>query len=633
MALAQQFVGIGIRFTAKDDLSKVLDSISAKARKFAVIGGGPLATGIQGLKTQIEAGGKTALRAGMSAGLFAGMAGQALTRVAGGLRSFTGDMIKKAAAFEEEVTRIGVASGKSGAYIGELSDAILEVSGPLPTTAVELAKATTAFAKMGFASTLSAKGLAELGRVAVMFGRAINVSDEQASLFLGRLATWVGVLNPTSKDLNRVGSEVARVGFFIKGTAQDVIKATERFGAFAKSIGFSEAQIIALAGHVKDSGILIRRGSTAINRTLQQMVLRTNDWAQAMTEAKVVSSPEEFKKLFRTSPMEAFQKVLKAVNSQWGGNSAAMLRNLGIVGNYISDIITMSKNQKRLKDSLVLSNAEFEKAQFLQDAYDKMAATFNGRLKAMTGAWDNLKITIGTKLLPVLTWLLEGLTKIFNWFQGMHPLLKGAIGWTLVFVTVLTTLGAIAIPILLAVAAASMAAGVGFGTMALGLLKMVAIALIAVAVVAGLIALIMWLAGVEDPFAKIGESVGKVSEGVTKGITSNLPQQGPELSPAVLAAQRTGSIPTMARGGVVDRPTLAVIGEGQEREFVFPESRLAALMEGMSMGGSVHERIVESVTVPMIVKLDGREIARSTKTAHVGDDLMSGRSLNGEFNG
>jgi len=632
MALVQQVIGIGIRFSAKDELSKTLDGMIARAKQFSFLGGGPIAQGLTGLQAQLNAGGKVALKAGMSAGLFAGMASQGVTRAASALRGFTGDMITKAADFEEEITRIGIASGKSAEYMGQLSEAILRVSGPLPTTAVELAKATTAFAKMGLATELSANQLAELGRVAVMFGRAINISDEQASLFLGRLSTWLGITHPVAEDLERIGSEVARVGFFIKGTAQDVISATERFGAFATSIGFTEDEVIALAGHVKDSGILIRRGSTAINRTLQQMVLRLGDFAQAMTEAKVVANPEEFKKMFRADPMKAFQKVLESVGKQWGGHSAQMLRSLGIQGNYISDMITMSANQGRLVTSLELANSEFSKANFLQGAYNKMSETFNGRLKAMTGAWDNLKITIGVKLLPVLTWLLEKLTKIFNWFQDMSPLMKGVIGWTLIFAAALTTMAAVAIPIFLAISVGATAASVGLGKMAWGMLKVTAIALILLGLLAGIIALVMWKFGIDDPFAKMGASLGKVTGGLTKGVMSNLPS-GPELSPAMLSAQRTGSIPSLAAGGVVNRPTLAMIGEGTEREFVFPESRLAALMTGVATQAPIRERIVESVSIPMIVKLDSHEIARAMKTTSIDSTLVNGSSLNGESSG
>ena len=40
-------------------------------------------------------------------------------------------------------------------------------------------------------------------------------------------------------------------------------------------------------------------------------------------------------------------------------------------------------------------------------------------------------------------------------------------------------------------------------------------------------------------------------------------------------------IPAFANGGVVDRPTLAMVGDGGEREFIIPESKLGATMPGL----------------------------------------------------
>jgi len=52
----------------------------------------------------------------------------------------------------------------------------------------------------------------------------------------------------------------------------------------------------------------------------------------------------------------------------------------------------------------------------------------------------------------------------------------------------------------------------------------------------------------------------------------------------------TVSVPQFAQGGVVDRPTLAMVGEGGEREYIIPESKMAAAsaryLSG-SRGGSV----------------------------------------------
>lgn len=62
-------------------------------------------------------------------------------------------------------------------------------------------------------------------------------------------------------------------------------------------------------------------------------------------------------------------------------------------------------------------------------------------------------------------------------------------------------------------------------------------------------------------------------------------------------------VPQMADGGVVQRPTLAMVGEGGEPEAIIPLSRLGSMLGGR--GGE------QSRDTPLVINLDGREIARA----------------------
>ena len=636
MALTQ-VIGIGIRFTAKDQLSGKLRTIERGLKRF-LPGIGQMVGGLRGA---VNAGGIAAQRASAGMGLFAHQAVGAVSAMSSAMTNSLKRMIKLSGDYQAVITQIGIASGQTGEYLSELASEILKVTGPLPTTAKELAKATFAFAKMGFAVDRSAKDLAQFALVAVKFGRAVGFSDEQSALFLSRLATWMGITKPTSQDLLQLGSAVARVGFFIRGTAIDVIKATERFGAFAKALGFTEGDIIALAGHVKDSGILIRRGSTAINRTLQQMVLRTDDFAQAMTKAKVVANPAEFKKMFRTDPMQAFMKVLEATNKQWGGSSAIMLRNLGIVGNYISDLITMSNNTERLTQTRKLATAEMKNALFIEEAFNKMQATFNQRLVALQGAWDNIKITIGSKLLPVLSKLAIVFIDIFTTIAELPAIVH--ILAAVLFVA--ATMAIFATKVFLMFKMAMFLFSIATGGAAVSAWALLWPLLAIVGILTAIILLVAWLVGGFDAFKK-----------ATKDIGANLiPKQsaitGEEIDPrkrAAMASMRTsGGLPTsprrakpkvrgMAEGNsFVNSPVETLVGE-RTNEFVLTEDQMATqVAKAIEDHGrpTVREQIIKTVTVPIVVNLDGREIAHAVKAVNVEEQLREGRQLDTEYYG
>lgn len=69
------------------------------------------------------------------------------------------------------------------------------------------------------------------------------------------------------------------------------------------------------------------------------------------------------------------------------------------------------------------------------------------------------------------------------------------------------------------------------------------------------------------------------------------------------------SIPRFAQGGVVDRPTVAMVGEGGEREYIIPESKMAAAsaryLSGARGGGVIGPSSINITTGP-VMQQDGQ---------------------------
>ena len=72
----------------------------------------------------------------------------------------------------------------------------------------------------------------------------------------------------------------------------------------------------------------------------------------------------------------------------------------------------------------------------------------------------------------------------------------------------------------------------------------------------------------------------------------------------------TLTIPRFAEGGVVDRPTLAMVGDGGEREYIIPESKMAAAsaryLSGARGGGVVGPSSINITTGP-VLQQDGQQ--------------------------
>lgn len=82
---------------------------------------------------------------------------------------------------------------------------------------------------------------------------------------------------------------------------------------------------------------------------------------------------------------------------------------------------------------------------------------------------------------------------------------------------------------------------------------------------------------------------------ILKAITSSM---SGGIAPQIGGLSRIagGSIPFLAEGGVVNRPTLAMIGEGGEPEAVIPFSKLRGLIGGLNTGGTPPQVLVHELT-------------------------------------
>lgn len=624
----------GLHFVAKEQVSATLQGIATKYKWLNRITG----NAISELGSQVAESGTKQKIALAAAGNMAQAYSQMINQASAAAISAFKGIIKEAADFEQEMAMFSVITGQTGAELEALKLKIIEVTGPLPTTANQVAKAATAFAKMGLAAETSAENLILLSHQAIMFGRAIRVSDEQAAMFMGKLATWLAVTDKSADSMGRLASVVTKLGWNIKGTAQDVVRATERFGAFVRAMGATEVETLALAALVQDSGILIRRGSTAINRTFQLMSINARQFGMAMQKAGEVGSAAEFETMFRTSPVKAFETVLRALSKQGGAYGAVMLKNLGLHGNYISDLITMSRNVGKLNQLIGVGNQEFSKSgkevSATEQAFNAYSQTLNASIEIIKGAWTNLKILMGAPLLGVLSEILQAISGF------MTVLMSTAPGRAMLYLA-----GG-----LIAVAAGGLLVlkiykdmqlmfitleAIGSKTMLMWtvrMLKFIAIVLIAVAV----ITLLLWawnkLYGKKPK--TLTESFSDVTGGIKSYSSAVLGSVGGGETQAASGETALAGIgggggaggmgmntpefemPAMASGGIVVQPTPVVVGD-KGPEAVLPLKKFDDMMYkfsnriGEMIAGAMSNLPVPKIEMSIPLTIDGKEVGKA----------------------
>lgn len=626
----------GLRFVAQNQASQVIAGLAKDFKVLNYITKG----GFKEVAAVVDKGGLAGKIALGTSAFVAQELMQGLARTSTKLMGALSDTLKKAAEFEENMQAFAVIGGKAAGNVDVLKQRIVEFTAPLPTTANEVAKAAVEFAKMGFAANASADSMIKLSFEAIKFGRAIKTTDAQAALFLGKLATWLAIANPTAEKMNEIASIVTRLGWSVKGTAQDIIKATERFGAFTRALGASEAETLGLAALMVDSGVQIRRGSTAINRTFQLMAVNVDAFGSALTEIKAVKSAKDFEKMFRADPLKAFETLLRGLNKQGGIEAATLLKTAGLHGNYISDLITMSRNVDKLTALTHAYNDELAKSGTEQSAvnmaYNANLKTFNASMKVLAGALENIKIMMGSPLLWTLSTFASALADISTYLMTWAgPLIKFA-GLLLFVLAVGTTLGRILLSVKLAIAAIHAAGMVAFAGMLTGLMWFMVYLVAAIA----LLTLVVWLwnlaqgkyqtlaESLADVTGKAGQVSGQVMGGMTRGAMPAVASQGSADDgggESLAMSQGAGALelPGAAAGGIVLQPTPVVVGEAGA-EAIIPLRELASML-GNFAASRQPQPTETRVTVTSPIYLDGMEISRTVRESAATDSLRRGR--------
>jgi hypothetical protein len=126
------------------------------------------------------------------------------------------------------------------------------------------------------------------------------------------------------------------------------------------------------------------------------------------------------------------------------------------------------------------------------------------------------------------------------------------------------------------------------------------------------------------PFLSIVETIRGAINGVLRFIAGGINAAVRAINTLILGYNRlptpdlplipSVAVPAFAEGGVVDRPTLAMVGEGGEREYIIPESKMAgasaAYLAGTRGGavlGTTTAAAVINVTTGPVLQQDGQQ--------------------------
>jgi TP901 family phage tail tape measure protein len=532
-------------------------------------------------------------------------AGMALTAVGAAITASLGFAVKTAMEFESAMARTLAVTGAATDEFAAMNEVVRELGRTTMFSANEVAQATAYMGMAGMNAAqimgalpdtlnLAAAGALELGRAADIVTNVMAGYGMQTEELAGAVDVLTKTFTSSNTSLDQLGGAMAYVGPVAKGFGMDFKEVSAAIGMFG------------------NAGIQGERAGTALRGALVQLSEKGAEFGLQVFDA--------------TGKMLPLADILYQIEHR-GLDAAQMMDLFGqeagpaMMALLSQGSVALRDYTKDLADS---GGAAAEIAEIQRN-------TLAGQLKILENTFQGFQIAIADVLTPVIIPLVQALTgiilKVQEWAEANPEL----------FQTIVLVAGAIGIfaavvgPILLALP--TIAAGIAALVSPVGLVIAAIAALIAIGVIvwqnwdsivndfknlwAGLVEFMRpiaeRIAAVIDivlaPLKAIIDALKWISQLGAPAQTAPSGGYGPgsTTTPGMTTGQMTSfmtasyAAEAMAEGGIVTRPTRALIGEAG------PEAVIPLSGAGMPGETVVHTHI----------SLDGREIAE-TVSRHMG---------------
>lgn len=344
-----------------------------------------------------------------------------------------------------------------------------------------------------------------------------------------------------------------------KGAIEDAAAQNLLANNLRKTTNATDAQISATEDWIEEQGKLLGVADDQLRPALSKLAKATG----SVTEAQKLATQAMDISAATGKPLEA---VVTALEKAYGGNMTALAKLAPEYRQLIKDGASFEEVMKKIGETT-------------GGAASEAANTAAGRFKRMQLALDETKESVGAALLPAVEAALPVLQKFAEWAQDNPN----------AFLFIAGAITAVSV----AIAAVNFAMALNpFTAIAAGIALLVTGLAIAYKKFEGFRKVVNTVANfVLGYFETIANGWIMVINGIIRGYNKipglpdigtlshiKLPRIGQSDGPDTdgLSASR---VTALAEGGIVTRPTLALIGEGGESEAVIPLSKLG------NMGG------------------------------------------------
>lgn len=336
-----------------------------------------------------------------------------------------GTAIKSSIDWEQALAGVAKTTNMSGSELNKMGNEITKMSNTMPFAATEIAGVAEAAGQLG----IKKQDITSFTRTMMNLGVATNLTADEAATEFARFAN---AANMPIKDVDRLGSTVVALGNSTATTEKEIVEMAQRLAGAGAQAGFSSDEIMSVSAAMSSVGIEAEAGGTAMTQIWNKMtkaVAEGGDTLDSFAKTAGVSG-KEFAQIWENNPSKALSMFVKGLGKTEGGAKGVLkaLDDVGIKGIREADTIRRMANNHQVLDKALKTGSEgWKENSALTNEANIRYETMGSKLKMLKNTFINFARTIGDAVAPIVSFLADKLTGLFEHLQGTSNATKIAI--------------------------------------------------------------------------------------------------------------------------------------------------------------------------------------------------------------
>ncbi|MDU3828687.1 MAG: phage tail tape measure protein [Staphylococcus sp.] len=336
-----------------------------------------------------------------------------------------GTAIKSSIDWEQALAGVAKTTNMSGSELNKMGNEITKMSNTMPFAATEIAGVAEAAGQLG----IKKQDITSFTKTMMNLGVATNLTADEAATEFARFAN---AANMPIKDVDRLGSTVVALGNSTATTEKEIVEMAQRLAGAGAQAGFSSDEIMSVSAAMSSVGIEAEAGGTAMTQIWNKMtkaVAEGGDTLDSFAKTAGVSG-KEFAQIWENNPSKALSMFVKGLGDTEGGAKGVLkaLDDVGIKGIREADTIRRMANNHQVLDKALKTGSEgWKENSALTDEANIRYETMGSKLKMLKNTFINFARTIGDAVAPIVSFLADKLTGLFEHLQGTSNATKIAI--------------------------------------------------------------------------------------------------------------------------------------------------------------------------------------------------------------